>query len=159
MRRWGEKIKVRNKGREDHHIRPEPKPLPPTQTHTNIWLTLQTKQTIPQLKTPKSGQQSGRTRGVNKDRKRYENCVEKLKKQPIFYVREGEVRSVYFTNKPMILLVYKEAYINTNDLDHIMPSAVISLLREFDDMFLDDTPSGLPPLREIEHQIDFVPRA
>ena len=26
-------------------------------------------------------------------------------------------------------------------------------------MFPDDTPSGLPPLRGIEHQIDFVPRA
>ena len=32
----------------------------------------------------------------------------------------------------MILLVYKEAYFNTNDLDHIVPSATISLLQEFD---------------------------
>jgi len=51
MRRWGEKIKVRNKGREDHQIQPEPKtPLqpirPPIQTQTNIWATLQTNQTI-----------------------------------------------------------------------------------------------------------------
>ncbi|XP_011048931.1 PREDICTED: uncharacterized protein LOC105142821 [Populus euphratica] len=30
---------------------------------------------------------------------------------------------------------------------------------EFDDVFPDDTSSGLPPLRGIEHQIDFVPRA
>jgi hypothetical protein len=29
-------------------------------------------------------------------------------------------------------------------------------LQEFDDVFPDDTPSGLPPLRGIEHQIDFV---
>jgi hypothetical protein len=28
----------------------------------------------------------------------------------------------------MILLVYKEAYFNTNDLDHIMPSVAIALL-------------------------------
>jgi hypothetical protein len=59
----------------------------------------------------------------------------------------------------MILLVYKEAYFNTNDLDHIVPSVVITLLQEFDDVFPDDTPSGLPPLRGIEHQIDFVPGA
>jgi len=64
-----------------------------------------------------------------------------------------------FTNKPMILLVYKEAYFNTNDLDHIVPSVAISLLQEFDDVFPNDTPSGLPTLRGIKHQIDFVPEA
>ena len=56
----------------------------------------------------------------------------------------------------MILLVYKEAYFNTNDLDHIVPTVVIALLQEFDDVFPDDIPSGLPPLRGIKHQIDFV---
>ena len=59
----------------------------------------------------------------------------------------------------MILLVYKEAYFNSNDLNHIMPSVAISLLQEFDDVFPDNTPSGLPPLRGIEYLIDFVPRA
>jgi hypothetical protein len=66
---------------------------------------------------------------VKKVRKGDENCVEKLKKQPKFYAREGEVRSVFFTNKPMILLVYKEVYVNTNDLDHIVSSVAISLCR------------------------------
>jgi hypothetical protein len=96
---------------------------------------------------------------VKKVRKGDENYVEKLKKQPNFYAREGEVRSEFFTNKPMILLVYKEAYFNTNDLDYIMPSVAISLLQEFDEMFSDDIPSGLPPLRGIEHHLDFVPGA
>jgi len=82
--------------------------------------------------------------------------VEKLKK-PNFYAREGEAKSVFFTNKQMILLVYKEAYFNTNDLNHIVPSVAISLMQEFDDMFPDDTPNGLPPLRGIEHQIDSYP--
>jgi len=61
--------------------------------------------------------------------------VEKLKKQPNFYAREGEVRFVFFTNMPMILLSYKEAYFNTNDLDHILPSVAISLLQDFDNVF------------------------
>ena len=46
----GEKIKVRNKGREGHQIRLEPKPLqpiqPPIQTQANMRPTLQTNQTI-----------------------------------------------------------------------------------------------------------------
>jgi hypothetical protein len=54
--------------------------------------------------------------------------VEKLNKQPNFSAREGEVKYVFFTNKPIILLVYKEAYFNTNDLDHVVPSVAISLL-------------------------------
>jgi hypothetical protein len=78
---------------------------------------------------------------VKKVRKGDENCVEKLKKKPNFYAREGEVRSVFFSNKPMILLVYKEAYFNTDDLDHIVPSVAISLFQEFDGVFPDYTPS------------------
>ena len=88
-----------------------------------------------------------------------DNSVEKLKKQPNFSAKEAQIRSAYFTNKMMILLVYKEAYFNTNDLDFAIPSVVVSLLLEFDDVFPEDIPSGLPPLRGIEHQIDLVPRA
>ena len=85
--------------------------------------------------------------------------MEKLKKQPNFYAREGKVIFAYFTNKPLILLVYKEVYFNANDLVHIMPSIVISLLQELNDVFPDDIASGLPPLRGIEHPIDFIPGA
>jgi hypothetical protein len=59
----------------------------------------------------------------------------------------------------MILLVYKEAYFNTNDLDSAIPSVAVSLMQEFDDVFPEDIPNGLPPLKGIEHQIDLVPGA
>ena len=88
-----------------------------------------------------------------------DNSVEKLKKQPNFYAKGSQIRSAFFTNKPMILLVYKEAYFNTNNLDSTIPSVVVSLMQEYDDVFPEDIPNGLPPLRGIEHQIDLVPGA
>jgi hypothetical protein len=59
----------------------------------------------------------------------------------------------------MILLVHKKTYFNTNDLDSAIPSVTVSLLQEFDDGFPKDIPSGLSPLRRIEHQIGLVPGA
>ena len=40
-----------------------------------------------------------------------------------------------------------------------MPSVVVSLLQEYEDVFPNDIPCGLPHIRGIEHQIDFVPGA
>jgi hypothetical protein len=34
------------------------------------------------------------------------------------------MRSVFFTRKPMILLVHKKTYFNTNDLDSAIPSVL-----------------------------------
>ena len=59
-------------------------------------------------KHPNLAESGGNIREVEKVRKGDENCVEKPMKQPNFYAREGKVRSVFFTNKPMILLVCKD---------------------------------------------------
>ena len=59
----------------------------------------------------------------------------------------------------MILLVYKEAFFNSDELDSCVPTVVKVLLQEFEDVFPDDIPSCLPPIRGIEHQIDFIPGA
>ena len=53
----------------------------------------------------------------------------------------------------------KKRFLNTNDLDPILPSSVVSLLQEFEGVFPDEVPDALPPIRGIEHQIDFVPSA
>jgi hypothetical protein len=57
----------------------------------------------------------------------------------------------------VIFLVYKESYLNLNETNQSLPSLVVSLLQEFEDVFPEDIPSGLPPIRGIEHQIDFIP--
>ena len=56
----------------------------------------------------------------------------------------------------MIVLLYKEAYLNTKKLGTSLPSLVVSLLWEFDDVFPEHVPHGLPHIWGIEHQIDFM---
>ena len=56
----------------------------------------------------------------------------------------------------MIVLLYKEAFLNTNEFDLTLPSSIISLLQEYEDLFPEETPHGLPPIRGIAHQINFV---
>ena len=62
-------------------------------------------------------------------------------------------------DQPMILLVFKESYLNTDETNQSLPSMAVSLLQEFDDVFPEEIPSGLPPIRGIEHQINFIPGA
>ena len=40
-----------------------------------------------------------------------------------------------------------------------LPPAVTNLLQELADIFPQDVPPGLPPIRGIEHQIDLIPGA
>ena len=87
-----------------------------------------------------------------------ENLREKERKTN-FYARASEVKRALFLNKPMIVLLYKEALFNTNQLDTSFPSSIVSLLQEFEDVFPQEIPKGLPPIRGIEHQIDFFPGA
>ena len=71
----------------------------------------------------------------------------------------SDVKNVFYTNQPIFVLLYKETCFNTNKLDESLPSVVASLLQEYENVFPNDVPSGLPPIRGIDHQIDFVPVA
>ena len=80
-------------------------------------------------------------------------------KQGSFYAKASDVKNAFYTNQPIFVLLYKDVCFNTNELDESLPSVVVSLLQEYEDVFPNDVPSGLPPIREIEHQIDYVPGA
>jgi hypothetical protein len=94
-----------------------------------------------------------------KGKKRVTNMSEKQKKQVSFYAKASDVKSAFYANQPIFVLLYKEACFNTNEHDESLPSVVVSLLQEYEDMFPNDVPSGLPPIRDIEYKIDFVPGA
>ena len=81
------------------------------------------------------------------------------RKQKNFYAKVSEIKRAMFSNQLMIVLLYKEALLNTNELDLALPISIVSLLQEYEDVFPEETPHGLPPIRGIEHQIDFIPGA
>ncbi|XP_057499231.1 uncharacterized protein LOC130783548 [Actinidia eriantha] len=82
---------------------------------------------------------------------------DEVQRENIFYTRcYVKDKRAMFSSQPMIVLLYKEAFINTNGFDSVIPSSVVSLLQEFEDVFPDEMPHGLPPIQGIEHQIDFV---
>jgi hypothetical protein len=70
----------------------------------------------------------------------------------------GDVKRAFLADQPMIFLVYKESYLNLNETNQSLLSLAVSLLQEFEDVFSEEMSSGLPPIRGIEHQIDFIPR-
>jgi hypothetical protein len=110
-------------------------------------------------KSKKKAESGEKMSGEKKERVRKEEFVEKVEKHLNFFAKSNDLKHAYLSDLPMILLVYKKAFFNSDDLNSCIPSVVKVLLQEFEDVFLDDIPSGLPPIRGIEHQIDFVPRA
>ncbi|XP_013613865.1 PREDICTED: uncharacterized protein LOC106320044 [Brassica oleracea var. oleracea] len=64
------------------------------------------------------------------------------------------------TLNPFLLLVYKESLmVFSSELAPEIPSELLDVLQEFSDVFPDENPKGLPPVRGIEHQINCVPGA
>ena len=101
--------------------------------------------------------ESERKKESEMKKERVTNMSKKQKKQVSVYVKASDVKSTFYTNQPIFVLLYKEACFNTNELDKSLPSVVVSLLQEYKDMFSNNVPSGLPLIRGIGRQIDFVP--
>src|SRR3954462_1869134 len=55
--------------------------------------------------------------------------------------------------------VCKEVLFSFEDVPSSLPLAVTNILQEFADVFPQDVPPVLPPIRGIEHQIDLIPGA
>ena len=82
-----------------------------------------------------------------------------LRQNECLFVSRSDLREVKNTTAPFFVLLHKEVLLSTTDLPSSLPSVVLDLLQDFEDVFPDEVPVGLPPLRGIEHQIDLVPGA
>ena len=106
-------------------------------------------------KSEKEIEQKRKSESENEKKER-EYAERKGKTKVSFYVRESEVKRAFFADRPMILLVYKESYLNLDETNKSLPNLVVFLLQEFEDVFPKEMPNELPPIRGIEHQIDFM---
>jgi hypothetical protein len=69
------------------------------------------------------------------------------------------IKRALISHQPLIVLMYKEALLCINDLVGALPRDNVSLLQEYEDILSEEVPHALPPIRGIEHQIDFIPGA
>ncbi|XP_072150840.1 uncharacterized protein [Setaria viridis] len=60
---------------------------------------------------------------------------------------------------PCYALICRDMLFSMDDTSSTLPPTVTNLLQEFRDIFPAEIPPGLPPIRGIEHQIDFIPGA
>ena len=82
-----------------------------------------------------------------------------MRRTKCVYAKESDVRAAFLAKQQMYVLLYKNVYFSTNELNNYMSSVVTTLLQNFKDVFLEDIPNRLPPKKGIEHQIDLIPSA
>ena len=70
--------------------------------------------------------------------------------------RKGDLKELSEPNVVFYVLLYKHNFLVTNDLPSTLPSVVFDVLQEYEEVFSNEVPPGLPPKRGIEHQIDLV---
>ncbi|XP_071926125.1 uncharacterized protein [Coffea arabica] len=74
-------------------------------------------------------------------------------------IKVKNVGKVVNSDQPVLLMISKHVLLNVDELNKALPSSVVALLQEFEDVFPDEVPDGLSPIRGIEHQIDLLPGA
>jgi hypothetical protein len=80
-------------------------------------------------------------------------------KNPCLLDSKSDLAEIHANITPCYAIVCKEVLFSFEDMPPSLPPAVANLLQEYMDVFPQDVPPGLPPIRGIEHQIDLIPRA
>ena len=106
----------------------------------------------------KKREESVNTSGSEKSTSKTESLekvrsVPNERKQQSFYAKMSDITNAFLAKKPMYLMLYKDVNLDINDS---LPSVAIAFLQDYKNVFLEEMPPGLPPIRGIEHQIYFV---
>ncbi|XP_024014712.1 uncharacterized protein LOC112088550 [Eutrema salsugineum] len=86
-------------------------------------------------------------------------CESKPVSKESFLVTPSEVKHALITRQPFVLLIFKNSLASHTNPETVLPSKISNVLQEFADVFPEEDSGGLPPIRGIKHQIDFVPGA
>ena len=78
-------------------------------------------------------------------------------KSACLFATKSDIDELDFSKSVCYAFVCKEALFSFEDAPSSLPPAVTNILQEFADVFPQDVPLGLPPIRGIEHQIDLIP--
>jgi hypothetical protein len=103
-------------------------------------------------KSEKEIEQKRKSESENEKKER-ESAERKGKTKVGFYARVSEVKRAFFADRPMILLVYKESYLNLDETNKSLPSLAVSLLQEFEDVFPEEMPNELHPLEALNTRL------
>jgi hypothetical protein len=79
-------------------------------------------------------------------------------KIPCLLGSKSDLAEIDVNITPCYAIACKEVLFSFEDMPPL-PPAVANLLQEYMDVFPQDVPPGLPPIRGIEHQIDLITRA
>ena len=108
----------------------------------------------------KEFKKKGEKNSDQSEKEERDSAIIRAREEKFNYIaKKSEIKRALFSHQPLIVLIYKEALLCTNDLAGALPSNIVSLLQEFEDVLPEEVPHGLPPIRGIEHQIDFIPGA
>lgn len=77
-------------------------------------------------------------------------------KQSLIVVSKSQFEDELRTSGPLFALITTTASLQQPSK---VPPEFSTLLKEFEDLFPEELPAGLPPLRDIQHHIDLVPNS
>jgi hypothetical protein len=80
-------------------------------------------------------------------------------KNPCLLASKSDLAEIDLNITPCYAIVCKQVMFSFEAMPPSLPPTFANLLHEYMDIFPQDVPPGLPPIRGIEHQIDFIPGA